>query len=236
MGATILTVSSLKRLDLSNCQILRRPVYLNNWTTMRIGLHFCVPSAANLVGTPRLYVGMGSGLTNGIGDATTTNFVGAVTNQATWTRNTVIISSVTYGYATNVALRTVKRVGSTLTIGSLDMTAAGTFSLDAGWRAILIVEITKGSPNYSITLGVGTSNSIFNAGDEITPALMDQYMSLPIGLTGIGSVKNANYSIVTANNTVATSEVAGNLDCIQIYWDKTAAPLEIEGVYHRKLA
>lgn len=232
MGATILTVSALKRLDLSNCQILRRPSYLNNWTTMRIGLHYCVPSAATIVGTPSIYIGMGSGLTNGIGDATTTNWIGVKTTGATWTR----VLSGAQAYANMTGIRVHKKVGSTLTPHATgDMTGTPHTSLDAAFRTVLLVEITKGSPNYTVNVGVGTSNSAIITVD-VTPANMDGYMALPVGMGGIGTVGNPNIVAVTTNNTLAMSEVAGNLDCIQIYWDKTAAPLEIEGVYHRKLA
>lgn len=232
MGATVLTVSTLKRIDLTNCQMLRRMVYLNNWTTMRIGLHYCVPSAATIVGTPGLYVGVGSGLTNGIGDATTTNWIGVKTDGATWTRTL----SGAQAYANMAGIRVHKRVGAVLTPHATGVMTANPFtSMDAAFRTVLLVEITKGSPNYTVNIGVATSNSGI-IGVDITPAHMDAYMSLPIGMAGIGAVSNPNYTAVTTNNALAMSEVAGNLDCVQYYWDKTAAPLEVEGIYHKKLA
>lgn len=233
MGATIVTVSTLKRIDLSNCQMLRRPVYLNNWTSMRIGLQLCFPSAATIVGSPKLYMGIGSGLTNGIGDATTTNWVGIFTNTATWTRTL----SGAQAYAGGIEIRLAKRVGSTFTQHATGgMTTNSFFSLDAAFRAVLLLDITKGSPNYSFTLGHTSSNSGI-IGIDNTVANMDAYMGLPLGMAGIGSVVNPNYVAIGGTNpTLAMSEAAGNLDCVQIYWDKTATPCEIEGVYHRKLA
>lgn len=233
MSGTIVTVSALKRLDLSNGQALRRPVYLSNWTTMRIGLHVTFPAAASIVGTPRLWFGMGSGLTNGVGDATTTNFVGIYTNTATWTRTL----SGAQAYAGGIELRLVKRVGAVTTQHATGGMTANTFlSLDAAFRSVLMLDITKGSPNYSFAIGHASSNSALIAND-ITPALMDSYMSLPAGFAGIGSVGNPNYAAVTATNaTLAASEAAGVLDCVQLLWDKTAANCELEAVYHRKLA
>lgn len=232
MSGTIVTVSSLKRLDLSNGQALRRPVYLNSWTTIRIGIHYCVPSAATLVGTPGIYVGIGSGLTNGIGDATTTNWIGIKTVSATWTR----VLSGAQAYAQIGNTQVAKKIASTLTVNpsGFQGTTVHT-SLDAAFRTVLLVEITKGSPNYTVISGAPTSNSGVIAVD-VTPAHMDSYMSLPIGLGGIGAVANANITALVGQSTQAMSEAAGNLDCIQIFWDKTAAPLELEGVYHRKLA
>ena len=234
MPATILTVSGDKRIDLSNSGIYRRPVYLNNWTTMRIGLHFCVPSAATIVGTPRIFCGMGNGLTNGIADSSTTNWIGAVMNTATWTRS--ILGSPAIAYTQNLAFRAAKRVATTLTLGGADLATAMVASLDATFNSIFLVEITKGSPNYTVRVGYPSSNSAFSgvALPGITETMMDAYMGLPATMTGIGSVSNPNYS--TVSGTLAMDEVAGVLDTVQIYWDKTAAPLELTGVYHRKLA
>jgi hypothetical protein len=231
MSATIVTVSSSKRLDLSNGQALRRPIYLSNWTTMRIGLRLCFPTAVSIVGTPGLYVGMGSGLTAGIGDATTTNWIGVKTITGTWTRS--LSGSQSYG---NIgSIRVHKRVGATLTSHASDMTATMHQSFDALFQSVILVEITKGSPNYTVNIGVPTSNSGVIA-VNITDANMDAYMSLPIGMAGIGSVSNLNIVAVAVNNTLAMSEAAGVLDCLQIYWDKTAVNCEIESVWHRKLA
>lgn len=231
MSATIVTVSGSKRCDLSNGQALRRPIYLSSWTTVRIGLRLCFPSAASLVGTPGLYVGMGSGTTNGIGDATTTNWIGVKTDGATWTRTL----SGAQAYASMAGIRVHKRVGSTLTAHAGAMTANPFTSLDAAFMSVLLVEITKGSPNYTVNIGIATSNSGI-IGINITDANMDSYMSLPVGMGGIGAVTNPNIVAVTTNNTLAMSEVAGVLDCLQLYWDKTAAPCELESVWHRKLA
>lgn len=237
MSATIVSTGGTKRLQLSNGQALRRPVYLDNWTTMRIGLRMCVPSGATIVGTPRLWVGIGSGLTNGIGDATTTNWIGVYTNTATWTRSTLVTPAI--GYTQNIGFRMVKRIGSTTTQHATgDMAGNMVVSMSDTFFAAFLVEITKGSPNYSINVGYPATNSAFNgvALPGVTEAMMNAYMSLPIGHGGIGAVSNPNYTAVSTNGTLAMSEVAGVLDCIQIYWDKTAAPLEIDSLWHRKLA
>lgn len=234
MSATIVTVTGDKRIQLLNSQLLRRPVYLNNWTTIRIGVHFTWPSAATIVGTPRLYVGVCNGLTNGIGDAVTTNFCGISTNAASITRAV----SGAQAYANVGALRVLKKVASTTTYHATgDILGTGHASMDAtgAWLAVMLVEITKGSPNYTFTLGMASSNSGV-IGVNITPAHMDQYINLPVGMTGIGSVANPNIVASVANNTLAMSEVAGVLDTINIYWDKTAAPCEISGIYHKKVA
>jgi hypothetical protein len=211
-------------------------IYLNNWTTIRIGLRLCIPSAANIVGTPRLWVGVGSGLANAIGDATTTNWVGAYTDTATWTRATVAGPPVV-AHSGTLIIRSVKKVGTTVTQNAAGFGSNVLFSLQDTFLSLLMVEITKGSPNYSINVGMPSATTAFNgvALPGITEAQMDQYMQLPIGFTGMTAVTNTSYNSPGAQ-TLAMSEVAGNLDCVQIYWDKSAANCEIESVYHRKLA
>lgn len=234
MAASIITISGDKRIQLTNGQLIRRPVYLDNWTTMRIGIHFTWPSAATIVGTPRLYVGVCNGLTNGIGDAVTTNFCGIATNSASITRAV----SGSQAYANIGAMRVLKKVASTTTFhatGDMTGTAHGQMDATGAWLGVMLVEITKGSPNYTFTLGIATSNSGV-IGVNITPAHMDQYINLPIGMTGIGAVANPNIVAVTANNSLAVSEAAGVFNAINVYWDKTAAPCEISGIYHKKLA
>ena len=237
MSATIYTNGSTgsKRVQLSNGQMCRRMQYLNNWTTLRIGLRLCFPSAANITGTPRLWVGVGSGTANAIGDATTTNWFGAYFDTATLARGTLVTPAIAYSQGN--WLRPVKRVGTTTTAGGSLITSGLTMSLSDTFLSILMVEITKGSPNYTINAGFPSTNSAFNgeALPGVTEAKMDQYMSLPIGFTGIGAVGNPNY-VVGTSQAMAMSEAAGNLDCVQIYWDKTAVLCEVESVYHRKLA
>lgn len=236
MSATIYTNSSTasKRIQLSNGQMARRMIYLNNWTTIRIGLRLTVPSAANIVGTPRLWVGVGSGTAAAVGDAITTNFIGLYTSGATWSRLTNVSPAIAYCVTTG---RPVKKVGATITDTGANFSNNITLPLSDTFLSLILLEITKGSPNYTIIAGMATSITAFNgvALPGITEAQMDQYMTLPIGMTGITTVTNAGYNVATSQN-LAMSEVAGNLDAVQVYWDKTAANCEIESVYHRKLA
>jgi hypothetical protein len=236
MSATIYTngTTGTKRVQLSNGQMCRRMIYLNNWTTMRIGLRLTVPSASSIAGTPRLWVGVGSGLTNAIGDASTTNWIGIYTDSATWTRSTLVSPAIGYFAATG---RSVKRVGTTVTQNAAGFGQNLVFPMSDTFLTVLLVEITKGSPNYTINIGAAGSSSAFNGAalPGITEANMDAFMSLPIGMSGITAVVNTSYSTPGAQ-TLAMSEAAGNLDTIQVYWDKTTAPCEVESIYHRKLA
>lgn len=228
MSQSIITVGGDKRLSLSNGQGVRRPVYLDNWTTIRIGLRLCFPSAGGLTGTPRLWLGMCHGTVNGVADGTTDNFIGMVTNIPTWSR-----SAGPPAYFPDVFLRAMKRVGTTNTYqGGGDMSSVPHFSADDSIRNALILEITKGSPNY--TLFAGFPSAAGGVQHDVTDTEFLNIMELN-DLGDIGTVVS-NYAKSSSNSTIATSEGAGVFDTINIFWDKTAASCEISDVFHRKVA
>jgi hypothetical protein len=230
MPATIITYSGDKRIQLSNSQLIRRPIYYNSWTKMRIGIHFCIPAAASIGGTPRLYLGICSGLTNGIGDATTTNFVGFMTNNATMTRTSLAGPNI---YSGSLAWRFIKKVGTTFNFNTADAATSFFLSMQQPVRHGLIVEITKGSPNYSMQAAYPTANG------ATATDLSDTQM---LGLMEMTNMSDAG-TVVTnyaggsfTNTTIAADEVAGSFNAINVFWDRTVAPLEISAIYHRKVA
>jgi hypothetical protein len=227
MSATIATISGDKRIQLANSQLIRRPIILNNWTTIRIGLRLCFPSAASILGTPNLSVGIGSGLTNGIGDTTTTNWLGFVALATTWT---ITAGPPAYGAQNNGRLR--KKVATTVTTNGVTF-MNGFFSLDQATLSMLIVEITKGSPNYSaVCVYPGNAASVQTAA---TQAQLIQIMEAAAGAAA--STATSLIPGYTSNSdTMAFSEVAGNVDAIQIYWDRTSVNCEISDVFYRKVA
>lgn len=227
MSATITTFSGDKRIQLANSEMLRRPIILNNWTIIRIGLRFCFPSAATILGTPNLTVGMGSGLTNGIGDATTTNFIGATTFATSWT-----ITAGPPAYGTCNLVKTRKKVATTVTDG-VSGTVVPLFSFGQAVLNAYIIEVTKGSPNYTVNIIAPTTATA--AQTNVTQAQMVQIMEAAVGAaqtTASGLIAGYNQG----SAAVAMTEVAGNLDCIQVYWDRTSVNCEISDVFYRKVS
>lgn len=235
MSATIVTVGPDKRLQLLNSQITRRPSYLNNWTTIRIGLRFMIPSASSIPGSPRLYIGMCNGLTNGIGDSVTTNFVGFMTNVASFVRSTSVGPPAGV-YTQNNGFRFVKKVASTINFNAGDVTSGLMMSMQATVRHAIIVQITKGSPNY--TAGFAFLNGTVGNGHAIDLTDLEMQGLMEMNNMGDASTVSPVYSggIAFSNSSIATDEVAGVFNAINIFWDRTAAPVEISDIYHRKVA
>lgn len=232
MSATILTVSGDKRIDLLNGQLIRRPIYLHNWTTVRIGVRFCIPSLSSIPGTPRLYIGMCNGLTNGIGDSVTTNFVGMITNTATLTRTSLVGPPLNV-YTGNNAFRVVKKVASTTTLGAGDSSGLLFMSMQAPVRLGFILQIAKGSPNYTMQFALPVSNG--TTALDLTDAEMTGFMEMT-NMSDASTIKVNWAGGAFTNNTIATDETAGVFNAINVFWDRTAAPLEISDIWHRKVA
>lgn len=224
MSATIITVSGDKQIQLLNSQIIRRPIILNNWTTLRIGVRCKFPSAGNIVGTPAFHIGIGSGLVAGIGDASTTNWIGAAPTTATWTRN-----AGPPPYCSAVTTKVRKKVAAVVT-DSASGTVSALLSMDQDTPNILIVEIIKGSPNYTVNVAGPAS-----AAAAQTAATQTHLIQM-LELAALGTVSSIITGYSSGGQALAMSEAAGNLDAIQIYWDRTSAPMEITEVFYRKVA
>lgn len=234
MAQQILTADSSKRLVLQSGQALRQPVYGSSWTKIRIGLRLCFPAAASLTGSPQLVIGMCNGTAaNAFADASTTNFCGVRTIvSGSWTfAGTPAVN----GYFGPLQYGVCKRVATTLTDqgSNIDSGVPNYMSATSAIRSVVILQIEKGSPNYTFRMVLPGATTA--AQTDVTDAQFLAFMELDAALTSPSSIV-ANYARAQANNTLAMSEVAGGLDTINIYWDKTSVPIYIDDVDHRLIA
>ena len=227
MAITILdrTISAVsdKRIVVSNGTWVRPIPFGTTWTQLRFGIRVSMrDSGANLTGTPRFVMGVCSGSSNIYGDATTTNFAGVRTNQATWTR-----AATNYENTTNFWVPT-KRVGSTITDGTVLNTsqrwANGAASAVAD-RQVLFVDVNKGSPNYTFDIfrlpSGGTLNDISR-----TTFLEQMEVAAPV-ITGYATVTPVAFAV---------DESAGTFDHISFFWDRTTPEFEISDIAVARLA
>lgn len=229
MSQQILLVGSTKRLVLSSGQAMRMPIYGNSFTKMRIGLRCSFPGTSTITGTPQLVIGMCSG-TSGYADALTDNFVGVRSTSSTWPIFGTPGVNAYYGSIANWKVTT--KVGATITTGASSM--GGLYvSAEELIRCVLVLQIEKGSPNY--TMRLLAPNSTGAAQTDVSDSQLVQLMELDDTLSSPSDVV-ANYSTRASNNTIAADEVGGDLNSICIFWDKISVPLYIEDVQHRLIA
>ena len=169
----------------------------------------CLQTGSNVTGTPRFAVGFGSGTANMVGDATTKNWIGLLTNEPTWILNSPGGYSY-YTIANGVPMAAATRVGSVWTIGAqvspvpCQLSSRADGSNDG--RQLLFVDVATGSPNYTVTGFVYT-------GAGYTPGVSN---STFMGLMTSATPSLTNYTLTSG--AVAFSQGPGTLDTVQIMW------------------
>jgi len=205
---------------LHNDLIARQMSIGTSWTQLRLGMRALV----NLNGLdsfiPRFYIGFSSGITAVAGDQTPTNFFGFSFKQGiTWNASTPGQLAQLGGSC----ITPTKIVNGTETIG----TAQGSFffSSDTTVRNILILEVTKGSPDYTFKFFHPNSSTGATTDTLLTDLTSDIITSTPIRL---------GYTF--DSTTLTFDEVAGGLNSANIYWNLDSRYLEVSELIYVKMA
>jgi len=213
------------RISLTASNFCRPFAFADGWTSMRIAMRLIMTNtAANLTSTPRFYVGLCSGNTNMAMDATTTHFFGCITTSPTWT----YAAGPPALYDTSLFYRGASRIGTTLTvsagsIGTLYMMADATTMN----RQFFCVDITKGSPNYTVGSGLYRVNG--TSGDVTTANFL---ATIPLS-----TMSFTNHTVGAAITTLACDEATyGTLDHVNIGWDRASPTIEISDLALVKLS
>jgi len=220
-----------KYLTLANEEYLRPLSIGNNWNKLRLGAMVALTpnGTSNLVGCS-LVLGVCSAATpfentGGYAAASTGNFIGAdfiPDNGGTSGPGNFIYNAGTgKPFFNGVFAGARRRVGTTNTFGGPDnlvqCLAANNGSLQR--RSLFYVEITKGSPNYTVKLIFHNSAQ---AELDFTTAHFLDGLEQP-GTPAINGVTMGAGSALA----LACSEVAGVFDTVNLFWNKSAFPLEV---------
>jgi hypothetical protein len=206
-------------IQMVNSQFARTLNFGTSWTTMRVGVRMHMSNTGGGLTAAKFAIGFCSGTSNLFGDATTTHFVGAYTT-GTWAFQTTFYNATSFAAA--------KRVGSTLTTGAV-LFANGAFPCGAASstadRAAIFVDITKGSPNYSINLFV--ANNAVPADMSVASFLSTMEVASPV----LGT-----YTYTSAQTVAVNEGTDGTLDSINISWDHSTPFIEICDVAVARIA
>lgn len=219
-----------QRASLGNDQILRFIEPLGTWNKIRIGMRFTTNASANITGTPRLYVGMCNGVeshVSGAGSETTRNFVGVVTNDATWTYGTGTGAGDGINYVQPDELRGVSRVGTTNTLTSASSGGCIFSASPQVARCCFFVTIDKTTP-------AATSVEMLYA-DTVSSGLLD--IALTDFFTQLESetvVTLNDYERQVFGSTLSIDEgTNGALNAVNVSWSKFPNRIEISDIsYH----
>lgn len=203
-----------KRGVISNSQLARTLFIGTTWTKIRIGLRlsFASDTGSNLA-SGKMFIGACSGLANLIGDATTTNWVGF--GPAVYATGETFTRAAGPPPSYSASFFIARRVGTTYTSGA---GAAGHIMADpvTGYRSLFFVDITKGSPNYTLQQ--------FRRSVNTTPAdvtLTEFLAQMEAAVPALGQ------HALASSGTLACDEGAGSFDSVNVSWSITTPGLEI---------
>lgn len=210
MSQELITYGADRRLVLSNGEAIRAPIYTNTWNVIRIGLHGCFTDlGSNPSGTPRIAFGVISGNADGYGAASSVHLVGLRSQAASWTRGAgPPVTYSTSGWKSFKKVLTVFTESTTMGIVYI--------SGSTSYRSVIMVQITKGSPNF--TFDHVSAGSLAAGQADVSDA---QFLNAMEAAT-IGQAASAlptGYG--TNQNTLAVDEADGALNNIFVYWDRT---------------
>ncbi len=225
------TFGSDRRLVLANGEAIRAPIYLGNWTRIRIGLQCCFSDlGVNATGTPRIAFGVCSGNQYGYGaGANTVHCVGLRSVGATWSR--ALSGSVPYYTISTTGYNVFTKVGNTIT-DTLIQSSTRAISASTSVRHPLFFELAKGSPYTakSVHVSPSVSGAIQN---NMTDAQFLALMELG-NLDDAGTVLTG-YTPQGPGNITVDETTNGTLDHIFVYWERTSFEFSFN-IRHRKVS
>ena len=198
-----------------NGQFARTLSIGTSWTTIRVGVRWHMENTgADITGTPLLAVGLCAGTTNILGDATTDHWVGGITQAASFTNNAGDF------YFGTPLFKPAKKVNTTLTTGTSFGNGVITTPVTIANRIPMFIDITKGSPNFSLRQFILTSGTELG---DVTPSEF-------LGLMESSTPVRTGYTFHAAQTIAVDEGTDGFLDSVNIYWDRAAAAVEISDI------
>lgn len=193
------------------CRSFPASLVSTGWTKIRIGVRLSFQDGASITSTPRFAFGVCSGTTNPYdnGGGTTTNFIGVISDVATWNKTSNLYQLA----SASTDLRACTRVGTSLTLGTgLKGATQGQFTvLNATKRQLYFLDVEKGSPNYALQLFYPSSES--TCVDQSRVNFQSQMVLPTPVVTG---------HTFGSSTPIAANESAGVFNAINISWDRSS--------------
>ena len=202
-----------------------RPIHIGSgWSHVRIGmLCDCTPDGTNNLTSTSLIVGLCSGTAAPYGAASTTNFIGAsMMNQLN------VLGTFTYNagsgnpYFSSQGQGPITKVGASvsLTLGNGSPCVFATTDGALQRKTLVMVSISRGAPNYTVTrFLVPAANANLNY------RLEDLYMGME--QSSVAAVSVGAVSLAVISQAAAFDEIAGAVNAVNIFWNRSGQPLEI---------
>lgn len=235
--AVIIDSSGDKILEMANASFARA-FDIGTWSSLRVGMRLTINGSASLTSlTPRFVVGACSGSSAQVFDSPTTNFIGTRSGDETWafvdTTNDYYWMDDGFGESSGYGLKYCKKVATTWTDGGNITQPSSNNTLkimrsNTGFWGMYMVEITKGSPNWSVRPFCMK---------EAAPGVLTAAVARDSFLAQMVAVSpSLSHHVWCDAATIAFDEVAGAINHVQVGWDRTEATIQITDLAVAKMA
>ena len=211
-----------KYLTLANEEYVRPLVIGNSWNRLRIGILMAAnPDSTNNLLSCAWVLGVCSGVDAPYGAASTTNFVGmGLTTPGAFTYNAGTGGASFFTANASQTTKVAASVASGSSLGSVYHTTSGAY---AQRRCAQIVDITKGSPNYTVTL-YSEQNITAHTQYDLN------YATFIYAMEQGGTPNFSANNMGTATGNIAASETPGPLNAVDLFWNRASFPWEIYAI------
>lgn len=212
INTRLISAVSESAIQMANSCFSRGVSFPSGWKTIRVGMRLHMSNTGGTLSSPTFAFGICSGSANIFGDSTVGHFLGAVST-GPWAFQTTFYNNTSFVAA--------KKVGSSLTQSAAFIQNAAVqcqAATNTADRGFMFIDITKGSPNYTLNLFYLANTS---GHDESVAKFL-----LLMEISG-SNVVSSSYAY-SADQTIACNEaVDGTFDSINISWNTSTPFIEI---------
>jgi len=214
-----------------------RQVYLPaGWNKIRLGIRWHMTSSgADIVGGASFVMGFSSGPDYQYGDITTTHFCGIIFGDSStaWTYGIGGSQYQPGAFYAGMPIYAIVKVGTSSTLSSAYQAPGSSTFIQAGAdanvadRDIFLLDVTKGSPNYTFTCWTRWNAPGYGEADWSSASLLLLMTETTPAFVGMAQGPEAIYN-TAASKTLAIDEgTNGTLNAINLAWNHTDAMVEI---------
>lgn len=223
-------------LQMGNEEWVRTLAIGSTWNHIRIGILYQIVGTATISTGSGFAVGMCSGHTNPFNNAATTNFVGI---ECITSLGFQANSGNPYYQFASTNIFACKKVVSTITTAATNLADSTDMGVPTAVgstlrRGLLYVDITKGSPNYTIGIMAAQSMGSTSVGShDFTVAELLSGLTPTFGSMTIGGFL---FSVGNGAQALACDETAGGFDTVDVYSNEANNAMNLYEVAVQKLA
>jgi hypothetical protein len=195
------------------------------WQKLRVGIRATISAESDISGSPApaLAVGLCSGTTYPFISGGCAHFVGAKTNVS-------VFDYIPFGTGTptwiragtgNNSFQACKKIGTTVTAVSSSSVGPGFAEEHAQPKSVILVDITKGSPNWTVDFFIFNSVAPDISWPDISESTFNSLM--------VADTPSLLYHSLYTGYQVAVNESAnGVINAVNVSWNRNANLVKLE--------